>query len=134
MFFISLKKCFSFSRYSNFCNFSPSFPQFPDLEGQMEVEYIMMYLENQKSFLDEIKNIFKFLNGYHLVKNKNLIKKQQTQALIFTIFSTSWKQKYASFMDHMGTQNALQTLSSLTDQLKASYLQHCMKVLELTEK
>ena len=37
-------------------------------------------------------------------------------------------------MDHMGAQNALQTLSSLTDQLKASYLQHYMKVLELTEK
>ena len=26
------------------------------------------YLENEKSFLDEIKNIFQFLMGYHLVK------------------------------------------------------------------
>ena len=26
------------------------------------------YLENKKSFLDEIKNIFQFLTGYHLVK------------------------------------------------------------------
>ena len=26
------------------------------------------YLENEKSFLDEIKNIFQFLKGYHLVK------------------------------------------------------------------
>ena len=25
------------------------------------------YLENEKSFLDEIKNIFQFLKGYHLV-------------------------------------------------------------------
>ena len=30
MFFISLKKLFSFSRYSNFCVFFPSFPHFPD--------------------------------------------------------------------------------------------------------
>ena len=29
------------------------------------------YLENEKSSLDEIKNIFQFLKGYHLVKNKN---------------------------------------------------------------
>ena len=26
------------------------------------------YLENKKSFLDAIKNIFQFLKGYHLVK------------------------------------------------------------------
>ena len=26
------------------------------------------YLENEKSFLDEMKNIFQFLKGYHLVK------------------------------------------------------------------
>ena len=26
------------------------------------------YFENEKSFLDEIKNIFPFLKGYHLVK------------------------------------------------------------------
>ena len=32
------------------------------------------YLENEKSFLDEPKNIFQFLKGYHLVKNKNLLK------------------------------------------------------------
>ena len=38
MFFISSKKLFSFSRYSHFRNFSPSFPHFPDSEGQMEVE------------------------------------------------------------------------------------------------
>ena len=28
------------------------------------------YLENENSFLDEIKNIFQFLMGYHLVKKK----------------------------------------------------------------
>ena len=37
-------------------------------------KYKNEYLENEKSFLDEIKNIFQFLKGYHLVKNKNLIK------------------------------------------------------------
>ena len=26
------------------------------------------YLKNEKSFLDEIKNIFQFLKGYHLVQ------------------------------------------------------------------
>ena len=26
------------------------------------------YLENEKSFLDEIKSVFQFLKGYHLVK------------------------------------------------------------------
>ena len=31
------------------------------------------YLENKKSFIDEIKNIFQFLKGYHLVNN-NLIR------------------------------------------------------------
>ena len=38
MFFISSKKIFSFSRHSNFCIFSSSFPYFPDLKGQMGVE------------------------------------------------------------------------------------------------
>ena len=38
MFFISSKKLFSFSRYSDFCLFSSSFPHFPDSKGQMEVE------------------------------------------------------------------------------------------------
>ena len=38
MLFISSKKLFSFSRYSNFRNFFPSFLCFPDSQGQMEVE------------------------------------------------------------------------------------------------
>ena len=38
VFFISTKKHFSFSRYSNFCNFFSSFPHFTDAEVQMEVE------------------------------------------------------------------------------------------------
>ena len=33
------------------------------------------YLENEKSFLDEMKNIFQFLKGYHLVKKKKIDKK-----------------------------------------------------------
>ena len=36
------KKLFSFSRYSNFCNFFPFFSHFPDSKGQMEVEWFMM--------------------------------------------------------------------------------------------
>ena len=34
------------------------------------------YLENEKIFLDEIKNIFHsfHFHSYHLVKNKNLLK------------------------------------------------------------
>ena len=32
------------------------------------------YLENEKTILNEINNIFQFLKGYRLVKNKNLIK------------------------------------------------------------
>ena len=38
MFFISSKKLFPFSRYSNFCRFFPSFPHIPDSKGQMDVE------------------------------------------------------------------------------------------------
>ena len=38
VYFISSKKLFSFSRYSNFCDFFPTFPQFSDSKGQMEVE------------------------------------------------------------------------------------------------
>ena len=38
MFFISSKKLFSFSIYSNFCIFFPSFPHFSDLKGQIEVK------------------------------------------------------------------------------------------------
>ena len=36
--FISSKKLFSFWRYSDFCNFFPSFPHFPNTKGQTEVE------------------------------------------------------------------------------------------------
>ena len=40
-------------------------------EGKTEIQK-SEYLENEKSFLDEIKNIFQFLKGYHLVGNKNI--------------------------------------------------------------
>ena len=36
MLFISSKKPYPFSRYSNICNFFPSFSHFADSEGQME--------------------------------------------------------------------------------------------------
>ena len=38
MFFISSKKLFRFSRYSNICIFRSSFPLFPDSKGQTEME------------------------------------------------------------------------------------------------
>ena len=38
MFFISSKNLFSLSRYSSFCNFSSSFPKFPEAKDWMEVE------------------------------------------------------------------------------------------------
>ena len=40
------------------------------------------YLENEKSFLDEIKIVFHtFLKGYHLVRNKNMIKYSENKPL-----------------------------------------------------
>ena len=41
---ISPKKLFSFSRYSNFCNFTSSFPCFPYSKEQMEVEQFMSWI------------------------------------------------------------------------------------------
>ena len=57
-------------------NYSTSFCPFESGKCGMEEEKIgkSEYLENEKSFLDEIKNIFQFLKGYHLVENKNVIK------------------------------------------------------------
>ena len=52
-------------------------------EGKMEIQK-SEYLKNEKSFLDEIKNIFQLLKGYHLVRNKILIK----------IADTSFKLSY----------------------------------------
>ena len=40
--FISSKKLFSISSYSDFSNFFPSFPRFSGTEGQMEVEKFIM--------------------------------------------------------------------------------------------
>ena len=42
-------------------------------EGEIEIQKFE-YLESEKGFLDEIKNIFQFLKGHHLVKNKILLK------------------------------------------------------------
>ena len=54
MFFISSKKLFSFSRYSNFCIFFPFFPHFPDTKGQMEVEQFMMSWTDLHKFAGSI--------------------------------------------------------------------------------
>ena len=50
--------------------------------GKMETQKFK-YLENEKCFLDEIKNIFQFLKGYHFVKNKNLLKNSWATKKIF---------------------------------------------------
>ena len=43
-------------------------------EGKTNIQKFE-YLENEKSFLDEIKNIFQFLKGHDLVKKKKFDKK-----------------------------------------------------------
>ena len=45
----------------------------------------MEYLENEKSFLDEIKNIFHSLKGYHLVKKIKMIKIADTNFNSFIV-------------------------------------------------
>ena len=46
----------------------------------------MEYLDNKKSFLDEIKNIFHSLKGYHLVKkNKRMINIADTNFISFIV-------------------------------------------------
>ena len=57
MFFTWSKKLFSFSKYSNFCNFFPSFPQFLDSKGEMEVEYFMILSTHLHKFADVIFGI-----------------------------------------------------------------------------
>ena len=54
MLFISSKKLFSFSTYSNFCNFFLSFPQFPDSNREMKVELIKMPWIGLRNFADVI--------------------------------------------------------------------------------
>ena len=56
-FFISPKKLFSFSRYSNFCDFLPSSPNFPDSKGQMKVEWFLMSWNGTHKFTDVIFGI-----------------------------------------------------------------------------
>ena len=55
-------------------NYSTSICPFESGKSGKEEEKIQKseYLENEKSFLDEIKSIFQFLKGYHLVKKIKL--------------------------------------------------------------
>ena len=56
------------------------------------------YLENEKNFLDEIKNTFHgFWRAMFWWKNKTLIKKQRTQPLTFLVllFCKKEDMKYA---------------------------------------
>ena len=57
MFIILSKKLFSYSRYSKFCNFFPSFAHFPDWKGQMEVEQFMMSWFGLHKYADVIFGI-----------------------------------------------------------------------------
>ena len=68
-----------------------------------------------------------FLKAYHLMKKQKIDKKQQTQALTFTIISVSWKQKYGSFLDHLGDSKCpsdLQLIDRLTENLLFATLLH----------
>ena len=58
-------------------NYSTSICPFESGKRGKEEEKIQKfeYFENKKSFLDEIKNIFQFLKGYHLVKKQKIDKK-----------------------------------------------------------
>ena len=51
-------------------NYSTSICHFESGKSKKEEEKMQKseYLQNEKSFLDEIKNIFQFLKGCHLVK------------------------------------------------------------------
>ena len=57
MFFISSKRLYLFSRYSNFCNFVPSFPHLPDPKGQVDVEQFIMPWIDLHKFADVIFGI-----------------------------------------------------------------------------
>ena len=58
-------------------NYSTSFCPFESGKSGKEEERIQTfeYLENEKSFLEEMKNISQFLKGYHLVKKIKFDKK-----------------------------------------------------------
>ena len=55
-----------------------------------------------------------------------MLYKHDTKYISFSFhhFSASWNEKYTSFLDQLEPKNALQTLSSLTNQLKILYLEH----------
>ena len=70
------------------------------------------YYSLLKYYIHKINSIYNYYFSWEYLINVLWNK----SSLIFTIFS--------AFLDHLGAQNALQTFSSLTDQLKISYLQH----------
>ena len=71
MFFISSKKLFSFSGYSNFCCFFSSFPHFPDSKGQAEVEQFMMSWIDMHKFADVI---FEITQKLLYITSSNLVR------------------------------------------------------------
>ena len=80
MFFTSSKKFFSFSRCSNFCNFFPFLPHFPDSERQMEVESFMILWIG----LHKLANVIVGITEKPLyITSSNLVRKCKTNKGIF---------------------------------------------------
>ena len=73
IFFISLQTLFSFSRYSNFCNFFPSLPCFPDLKRQIKVEEYMKSSIALHKFADVVFGITQKTALYYIIKLGQII-------------------------------------------------------------
>ena len=92
IFFILSKKFFSFSRYSNCCNFSPSFPHFPDSKGQMEVELFMMSWIGLHKFTGVI---FGITQKPHYITPSNLVRWYITNKEIFVNLFRNLKSNWS---------------------------------------
>ena len=91
VFFISSKKFFSFSRYSNFCIFSPSFPHFPDTKEQMEVENLWCHELALHKFADAI---FEITWPPFYITSSTLVRKYTTSKGIFLNFFRNLKSNW----------------------------------------
>ena len=91
-----------------------------------QVKAARVNITKKKTKQNKTKQKNKFHNKYYKIHSKMEILsflKKWTKCPKDSC--ASWMQKYSTFLDQLGLQNALQNLSSLTDQLKMSYLQHC---------
>ena len=83
MFFISSKKLFSYSRYSNFCDFFPSFSHVLDSKGQMEVESFMMSSIKLHKFADVI---FAITQKLLYNTSSNLVRDLKNKGIFLNLF------------------------------------------------